>query len=170
MSLIRLRPLVLLLLAAITAPFASAAAGAGAEGQTVYVMRHLPPDSGEDPGLSPAGAVQARALAKKLGRAKIKAMFVTDTRRSRETAAPLAGKLRLSPSIYDPFKPELLVAAVRSVAGNVLVVGHSNTVHDLVARFGGKAPAPLAHGDFGTVWKVSGEQTTSFAVKPQSTR
>ena len=143
----------------------AAAEPAGEPRQVIYVMRHLPPAAGEDPGLSPQGAALAHALARQLAGARLKAIFVTDTNRSRQTAAPIAARLRLSPRIYDPFKPEALAKAVAEVPGNVLVVGHSNTVPDLVSRFGGTPPAPLGHGDFGTVWKIDGKRTKTFKVK-----
>jgi hypothetical protein len=36
----------------------------------------------------------------------------------------------------------------------VLVVGHSNTVPELVQLFGGTRPAPLSDQDYGTVYDV----------------
>ena len=36
----------------------------------------------------------------------------------------------------------------------VLVVGHSNTVPDIVEQLGGPRPAPLSHPDFGDVWRI----------------
>jgi len=143
----------------------AAAEPTGRARQVIYVMRHLPPATGEDPGLSPQGTAQAHALARQLASARLKAIFVTDTNRSRQSAAPLAARLRLSPRVYDPFKPEVLARAVAEVPGNVLVVGHSNTVPDLVSRFGGTPPAPLGHGDFGTIWKIDGKQTKTYKVK-----
>jgi hypothetical protein len=40
------------------------------------------------------------------------------------------------------------------VKGAALVVGHSNTVPDLVAAFGGSRPAPLTEQDYGTIYVV----------------
>jgi broad specificity phosphatase PhoE len=50
--------------------------------------------------------------------------------------------------------PGALVEAAASAPGPVLVVGHSNTVHDLVGRFGGTPPAPLSEEDYGTIFVV----------------
>ena len=151
--------------------FLSATAGAAEAGsrQSIYVMRHLPPNDGPDPGLSPLGAEQAKELANLLAGRPIKGIFVTDTRRSRETAAPLAATLGISPIIYDPFQPARLEEAAREATGDLLIVGHSNTVADLVARFGGNAPEPLGHGDFGTIWRISGGKTAILvlAQKPK---
>ncbi len=127
---------------------------ATAPAHKVWVMRHLPPADGADPQLSAEGARMAAALPDFLQAAAIKAVFVTDTRRARETAAPLAAKLGLAPEVYDPANPAALVARVAAVNGEVLVVGHSNTTPDLVARFGGAPIAPLGHADFGSVWRI----------------
>ncbi|HEY7810209.1 MAG TPA: phosphoglycerate mutase family protein [Allosphingosinicella sp.] len=128
-------------------------------GQTAayYVMRHLQKaEGGSDPALSAEGAANAQRLASWFdGKAKPAAIYVSTTRRARETAAPLAAKLGLTPKEYNPADTAGLVARVRAEAGSVLVVGHSNTVPDIVAGLGGSRPAPLGETDFGTVWVVA---------------
>jgi hypothetical protein len=47
----------------------------------------------------------------------------------------------------------------------VLVVGHSNTVPDIVAGLGGPRPAPLVHEDFGDIWHISGPRRTTVRTK-----
>ena len=128
---------------------------AATETQTVFVMRHLQKGEGQDPPLTQEGEANARAVANLLADRGIRAIFVTDTLRARQTAAPLATRLGLTPVVYDPRSPDTLVAQVRAIPGNALVVGHSNTVPDLVQRFGGPAIAPLdEQTDFGTIWAV----------------
>ena len=120
-----------------------------------YVMRHLEKGEGADPGLSPGGTAAAQRLAALLeGRAMPRAIYVSPTRRARETAAPLAARLGLTPREYNPADTAALVAQVRSEPGPVLVVGHSNTVPDIVAALGGTRPDPLSDVDYGTVWMV----------------
>jgi pimeloyl-ACP methyl ester carboxylesterase len=131
----------------------------------VYVMRHLPPEEGPDPRLGAVGAQQADALATQLQASGIKAIYVTNTNRSRETAAPLAAKLGLIPTVYDPGQPDALVGAIAGQAGNALVVAHSNTVPDIISRLGGAPPAPIGPTDFGVIWQVNGPSgTKQFAV------
>jgi phosphohistidine phosphatase SixA len=133
---------------------AQPAAAAAVPARTVYVMRHLQKAAGNDPPLSQAGTANAKRLADLLAGANIKALFASPTRRAQETAAPLASGLGLTVTPYDPRDPAALESAAKTVAGNILIVGHSNTVPDLVERFGGKRPADLSEQDYGVIYVV----------------
>ncbi len=123
----------------------------------VYVMRHLEKAAGsDDPSLSPAGAANAARLAEMLAADPPVAIFVTPYRRTRETAAPLAARLGIAPVEYDPRDPKALLARIAAEKGTVLVIGHSNTVPDIVAALGGARPADLGEGDYGDLFLVEG--------------
>jgi len=136
---------------------------------TIFVMRHLQKAEGNDPPLSPEGAANAKALADLLARSGIKAIFATPTRRDIETAAPLAARLGIKVTSYDAANPGALVSAVAAIPGSVLVVGHSNTVPDLVARFGGKQPVTLTEQDYGTLFAVTHDDGNVTQIKIQHT-
>lgn len=138
----------------IAAMLASLSAAPALAADTVYVMRHLPKAEGQDPPLTLQGAAQAEQLAALLQNANIKAIFATATRRAQQTGEPLAARLGLRVTSYDPRNVEALAAAVAAAGGPVLIVGHSNTAADLVARFGGSRVAPLTEQDYGTVYVV----------------
>jgi broad specificity phosphatase PhoE len=121
----------------------------------VYVMRHLQKEAGEDPGLTAVGKANAERLAGWFGANAPRAIYVSTTRRARETAAPLARKLHLEPKEYGPADVAGLVARVRQETGPVLVVGHSNTVPDIVERLGGARPSAIADDSFGDIWRVA---------------
>ena len=121
---------------------------------TVYVIRHLEKATGDDPSLTPKGAARAEQLAQVLAQANIKAIFATPTKRARETATPLATQLGVPISDYNPRDVDALAAAVAAAGGSVLVVGHSNTVVALVAKFGGDKPTELTEQDYGTLFIV----------------
>ena len=107
-------------------------------GDIVFLARHAEKEKvGEDPALSPAGLVRAQELAVLLADSGIQAVHSTDYSRTRETARPLAEKLGIGLELYDPSNPGELLARLRSQGGRHLVVGHSNTVPDLVERLGG---------------------------------
>lgn len=150
-----------LFMAALGALIALAAVPAAAQGN-VYVMRHLNTPAGQaDPDLLPEGRQAAEALASWFRDERPLAIYVTDYKRTRETVAPLAARLGLTPIVYDPRDTPGLVARVRAEHGAVLVVGHSNTVPDIVAALGGERPAPLVHEDFGDIWRVAPSGATT---------
>lgn len=124
-----------------------------------YVMRHLQKGEGQDPALSAEGARNAQALAARFEEDRPGAIYVSTTRRARETAAPLAARLGLGVKDYDPRDTAGLVARVRAEAGTVLVVGHSNTVPEIVAQLGGARPPDLAETDYGDIFRVRRDGT-----------
>lgn len=123
----------------------------------IYVVRHLhTPAGATDPDLTAEGRRYAQVLAARLQSDPPRVIYASATRRAQQTAAPLAQRLAIVPKIYDPADTAGLVASVRQETGTVLVVGHSNTVPDIVERLGGPRPGPLVHEDFGDVWHISG--------------
>ena len=134
---------------------------APAPAPAVFVMRHLNTPAGErDPDLLPEGQRNAERLVSRFGPARPRAIYVSDFRRTRQTAAPLAARLGLVPIVYDPGDTPGLIARVRAGPLPALIVGHSNTVPDIVAALGGTRPAPLVHEDFGDIWRVEADGTT----------
>jgi broad specificity phosphatase PhoE len=123
--------------------------------QSWYVMRHLQKAEGPDPGLSETGRANAERLVAWFDKDPPKAIYVSATKRARETAAPLAARFGLTPREYDPRDTAGLVARVKAEAGTVLIVGHSNTVPEIVAGLGGTRPAELGDADFGDIFRVS---------------
>lgn len=136
---------------------ASCATGTqGPPDSAFYVMRHLHTITMiRDPHLTETGAQHAVLLADRWTGEPPRAIYVTDTLRARETAAPLAARLGITPKIYEAQDYAGLAAAVRAEPGSVLIVGHSNTVPDIVAALGGDRPEPLTLEDFGDLWRVS---------------
>jgi broad specificity phosphatase PhoE len=120
-----------------------------------YVMRHLQKGIGEDPGLTEQGQSCAARVAEELSAAGIGVIFASRTRRAQETAAPTASRLGVIPLDYDPRDTPGLVARVRTEPGSVLVVGHSNTVPDIVEGLGGARPADLTEDRYGEIWRVA---------------
>jgi len=134
----------------------------------VFIMRHLQKADGADPPLSAVGTANAQALANMLARSGIKAIFATPTRRAMQTAQPLAQKLGLNITSYDAKDPQILAREVAAIPGAVLIVGHSDTVPDLVARFGGKQPVAISEQDYGTVFVVANDGKVSQLKLPST--
>lgn len=149
-------------------PIEPAAAPAGsaeiAAPKQVFVIRHLQKAPGEDPPLSAEGATNAHKLAESLADRGIAAIFATPTRRAMQTAEPLARKLNLVIQPYQARDFAALAAAVGKAPGPVLIVGHSNTVPDIVAFFGAPRPVSLTEADYGTVFVVDPGGTVETIV------
>lgn len=111
---------------------------------TYYIVRHAEkaaPATGadtRDPELSETGKQRAETLAAIIPARNIKQVFVTSTIRSRSTAAPVAAIAHVTPSVYPGNPDSTFIAGLRLLHGATLVVGHSNTVDDLVNKLTGK--------------------------------
>jgi hypothetical protein len=83
-------------------PLGQVAATRGAP-RYAFLVRHAEKDPtvAENPPLSAAGQARALALADRLGGERITRVLATDTRRARDTAAPLATRLGLRSQLYD---------------------------------------------------------------------
>ena len=112
---------------------------------TIYLVRHAEKDLTPgliDPALTPAGRQRALTLRDSLAPRGPVALFTTDTRRTRETIAPLEAALQLTPMSYDAKDPAKLAAIIRRDYANkkIVVVGHSNTLLPLIEAFGVTRP------------------------------
>lgn len=160
MSLFRILPAALLLL--LTGCYVAPQVKAG---PSYYVMRHLhTPQGVQDPSLTPEGRQQAELLPEWFAGDPPAAIYVSNTRRAQETAAPLARAFGITPKVYDPANTPVLVQQVVAERGAVLVVGHSNTVPDIVQQLGGARPDPITHDQFGDIWHVAGTNGSTLRL------
>jgi phosphohistidine phosphatase SixA len=123
--------------------------------QIVYVTRHgeKAPDA-KDPDLSTPGQARARAIAQLLSKAGIKQVFSSTTKRTQQTALPLAQKMALAVQSYDPAKPAAVVERIRASKETTLLVGHSNTVPELVKLLGGGVVPDIADDEFDRLYQL----------------
>lgn len=111
---------------------------------TVYLVRHGEKKlDNDDPDLTEAGQQRARDLAHTLRSVPLDAIFSTDTRRTRQTAAPTAEARSLEVKLYGKEDVARVIMHLRRAPGRYLVVGHSNTTPDLVSRLGGDPGAAI---------------------------
>lgn len=131
---------------------------------TVLFVRHAEQASEpvDDPGLSEAGQRRAAELARQLLDADvvagIDAVYATPLRRSVETGKPVADALGLPLLSYDVSDTEeFLEQVVREHKGKiVLIVGHGNTVPQMIGNMGAsKKVPPIAEEEFDNLYLVS---------------
>jgi phosphohistidine phosphatase SixA len=111
-----------------------------------YIVRHAEKQSSAtmaastmttDVPLSNDGSERAEALAQMLKNEHIKHIFSTDYIRTKSTAQPLAQAINIPVEVYDP-KDSQFIYRLKSLKENALIVGHSNTVDDLVNELMGR--------------------------------
>ena len=137
-----------------------AAPQASQELQTTFiVVRHAEKASDhlDDPALDADGQARAVALAQALAEVPVNAVYATPTRRTRETAAPLAASKALEVRDYDPALAASELATmlhIRHAGDTVLLVGHSNTVPGIVTALCACPVEPLTEEDYGDLYRV----------------
>jgi len=90
-----------------------------------------------------------------LGTASVSAIYATESRRTQETAQPLADLMHLVVQRIDADQTSVLVDAIRKHQNGVVVaVGHSNTVPNIIAALGG-APVQIGEAEFDNLFVVS---------------
>src|SRR5690348_7712091 len=104
----------------------------------IFVVRHAEKANrgGNDPDLSPEGQKRADALADILKDSQITSVFVTEFKRTQQTAAPIAKAVHVTPTVVPANEIGALADKLRALNGNALVVGHGNTIPDLLKALG----------------------------------
>jgi broad specificity phosphatase PhoE len=128
----------------------------------VIVVRHAEKGTtpANDPPLTEAGTARAKALAAALTGANVQAVITTQLLRTRETARPTAEArgltmetVQVGGAVADHAKA--VADAVRKHAGQtVLVVGHSNTVTQIIAALGGPKLPDLCDSQYSNLYTL----------------
>lgn len=126
----------------------------------VILVRHAERlDDSPDSPLSTAGVERAERLARMLESAGVTAIYTTHFQRTIKTAEPLAKKLGLTVTSDDPPAAELLRRIRAShPQGTVLIVGHSNTLPELLAALGDKTTIEIPATEYDNLFIVSPRQ------------
>jgi len=132
---------------------------------TIVLVRHAEKQVGaiSDAPLSPEGEIRATRLTLMLGDSeefgRISRIYVTDTRRTQQTAAGVAQRLGLKPEVIQgkTDSAELARRALRENRGHrALIVGHSNTVPEIVAALARiQNVPPMGDDEFDTIYVVT---------------
>lgn len=124
---------------------------------TIVLVRHAEQlAEGKDSSLSEAGRAHARKLAALLEPAGLEAIYTSELKRTRETAAPVAEVSGIEAEVVPAEEIGTLVRRLkwRHRGEVVLVVGHSNTVPAIADRLG--APIGVVEADeYSGLWVIS---------------
>jgi broad specificity phosphatase PhoE len=128
--------------------------------RAIFVVRHGEKISGSDERLSEAGLQRAARLAAMLKDTGVAAIYSTDTPRTRGTVQPLADELKLQVQIYDVGTKKVDATAFarrlrqQHVDQVVLIVGHSNTVPDILRSLGCQETVTIGPDEYDNLFLV----------------
>ena len=116
----------------------------------VVIVRHAEKaaNGGNDPDLSSAGRARAEALARILKDSDITAIFTTEFKRTQETAAPTATSAHVMPTVVAAKDTAALVTKLHQLNGNALVVGHGDTIPNIIKSLGINSPINVPDEDY----------------------
>lgn len=131
-----------------------------AQASTVILVRHAEKAAPTgDADLSAAGRVRADDLKSALAAFPVQAILVSEFKRTAQTAEPVALALRLTP-VAIPVNGKTAdqiaatAAAVKKLPSGsaALVVGHSNTVGQIIEALGGPHLGDLCDNEYATIF------------------
>jgi phosphohistidine phosphatase SixA len=141
---------------------------AQAAATVVILVRHAEKAAAPaaDPPLTDAGTARARLLASALRDAKVDVVVSSQFIRTRETARPIAEAQGLIPEVVavgssvDAHARDVAAAVRKHTGKTVLVVGHSNTVPQIVAALGGPAMPDICDAEYSAMFTLVLEGTS----------
>jgi phosphohistidine phosphatase SixA len=129
--------------------------------KAIFVVRHAEKASPTDPDspISVSGEDRALALARLLRNARVTHIFVSDKKRTAQTAEPLSESYDLKPTITPAADTKALVEKLKAVPKDavVVVVGHSDTVPEILTGLGITTKISIKDDQFGRLFLVGGD-------------
>ena len=122
-----------------------------------YVVRHAERvDNSRNSALSAAGLKSAEDLKDTLLSKKIDLVYVSTFIRTQQTAQPTATAKSLPLIIYKPDTTAGFISHLKKIKGKgVLVVGHSDTVPEIVSGLSHQAVASIPDNDFDNLYIIT---------------
>lgn len=125
----------------------------------VYIVRHAEKQNPkmDKSLLSAKGKRRAESLKRVLASVELKAVYCTEYERTRQTAAPAAAAHKLRPKELGSEDVDGLVKALKALpeGEDVLVVGHSDTVPDILKKLGVERKVEIGKNDFDNLFIVN---------------
>ena len=136
---------------------------------TVIIVRHaekiIDPNN-NDVDLSEAGRARAQEIARMFGDAGVNAIYATQYKRTQETVKPLADKLGLPVNVLNSKNTNDLLAQIRAQNSGqtVFIVGHNNTVPEIIAALGGPKYPIIPESEYDNLFVVTVYRTGQAKV------
>ncbi len=127
---------------------------------TYYVVRHAEKQTAtsnmsSDVPLSEEGTARALALKDALDNKRIKAIYSTNYIRTKSTAQPLSDAIGVPVQTYNPADTLFIKQLKNNNKKNTLIVGHSNTVDNIVNQLTGtEALTDLPETQYGDLFII----------------
>ncbi|MEZ5497004.1 MAG: winged helix-turn-helix domain-containing protein [Gammaproteobacteria bacterium] len=124
----------------------------------LFILRHTEKQSieTEDPELSSEGVERAKYWKKVLQHISFDAIYTTDFIRNVQTAKLIAGDENAKLEIYYPMSFEVVRFLQKVKGQKILIIGHSNTIPDMVNRLiGENSYPPMSHRNYNQMYIVT---------------
>jgi broad specificity phosphatase PhoE len=134
----------------------------------IFISRHGERISRTDDAskLSKEGLRRAKALSRLLASVPLKAVYCTEYDLSRQTAEPSASDHGLKPVVmpYEDVQGLAKLLHALPPSADVLVIGHSDTIPELLTALGAKDKVEIRALDFGNLFIVAPSTTGDARV------
>ncbi len=135
----------------------------------IFILRHTEKadDTSENPELSAAGIERAKYWKTVLQHTTFDQVFTTEFIRNIQTAQLIASSSSVKPEMYYPMSFDV-VKFINLIKGQtVLIIGHSNTIPDMVNRLIGETKyPPMSHQNYNILYTITindnGETSSSM--------
>ena len=152
----------MILRAIVTAAALATAAQFAVAEPTVFLARHAEKADGagadaKNPELSAAGRARAQSLGRMLRDAGVVAVFATEYMRTQQTAEEVGRASGAAVTIVPANDVGALVGKLKAIDGNAVVIGHSNTLPEIIKVLGAEKPVAIGDAEYDNlfVWTRS---------------
>lgn len=124
----------------------------------IYIIRHTEKtsDTQENPELSTTGIERALYWKKVLQHIQFDQVFTTDFKRNIQTAELISTDSSVKPELYFPMSFDVLKFINLIKGQKVLIIGHSNTIPDMVNRLIDETKyPPMSHENYNTLYLIN---------------
>ena len=124
----------------------------------IYILRHTEKadETSENPDLSVQGIERAKYWKKVLQHTEFDQVFTTDFKRNIQTAELISAASSVKPELYYPMSFDVLKFLNLIKGQQVLIIGHSNTIPDMVNRLIGETKyPPMSHKNYNILYIIT---------------